>query len=144
MEQQFASKKALKEELYQKIEKEIIDMFSELDIDRNTDSFSIYALPYEVDDAKDSGLSFMLKLIFQQFNDETKENLIHATVKIIKIKLSSSAFKVMGPVCYKVDPKDSNILLLPFFLYYSKNNYFDVSKEVISPLLEEISPLTLL
>ena len=134
-----ASKRALKEELTLKIENEILKMFSEFEINENSDKIFVSALPYEVANKAEKSFSFNLKLILQEFKDKT---LVNSTVRIIQIHLNKKMEKVIGPVCYNVDPEERNILVLPFFLFFSKNNYLDLTNEVINPLLGEINPLT--
>ena len=138
-----ASRKNLRKELTQKIENEILKMFTELDICEDSEKILIYALPYEVPDTTDKNFAFMIKLIFQEFNDKTKKDLIQTTVKKIRINLDKEAFKVVGPTCCKVNPEDIYIAVLPLYIYYSMNNCIDLTKEVISPLLQEINPLAL-
>lgn len=139
-EEQIALKRTLKEEVKQKISDEILKGFSEQEISEDTTEFKIFALPYEAA-AEDKNKHVLLKLIFQQYNK--KKTLIRADSKKIQVKLNHPTFKVMGPTCYKVDPEEISITTLPFFLFYTKTDKLDITKEVIRPLLKEINPLSL-
>ena len=134
-----ASKRALKEELTLKIENEILNLFSEFQINENSDKILVSALPYEVANKAEKNFSFNLKLILQEFKDKT---LVNSTVSIAQIYLNKE-LKIIGPTCYNVDPEEKDILVLPFLLYYNKNNYLDLTREVIRPLMREINPLTI-